>query len=141
VQPSNSRPSGTGRRLLVVDDEETILALVGSYFRRLGCTVDVARDPGEAEARLSEARYDAVILDLRLTKLADADGLQVLRELRRRDGRAGAIVLSAHVSPELEEEARLAGANTVLRKPQRLPDLAQIAFALMEGETPAPDGR
>jgi len=123
---------GSGRRILVVDDEEGIVTPIVRYFRGLGCWVDAARESEEAEALVRDLRYDLVILDLRLTRLADADGLDVLREIRKRDDKTSVIVLSAYVSPEMEEEAHRSGADAVLRKPQRLPDLAQLAFALTE---------
>jgi CheY-like chemotaxis protein len=40
-------------------------------------------------------------------------------------------MLSAYVSPEVEEEAFRVGADAVLRKPQPLADLAKLAFGLM----------
>jgi CheY-like chemotaxis protein len=40
-------------------------------------------------------------------------------------------MLSAYVSPEVEEEALRVGADAVLRKPQPLAELANLAFGLM----------
>jgi len=119
------------KRILLLDDEEAILLPTAKYFRGLGCTVDMAREPEEAEALISHRRYDLVILDLRVTRFGGAEGLEVLREIRRRDHGTSVIVLSAYISAEVEEEARALGADGVLRKPQPLPDLAHLAFALM----------
>ncbi len=121
----------SGKHILLLDDEEAILLPTAKYFRGLGCTVDMAREPEEAEALISHRRYDLVILDLRVTRFGGAEGLEVLREIRRRDHGTSVIVLSAYISPEVEEEARALGADGVLRKPQPLPDLAHLAFALM----------
>ena len=55
----------------------------------------------------------------------------MLREIRRRDHATSVIVLSASISTEVEQEARELGADGVLRKPQPLPDLAHLAFALI----------
>jgi CheY-like chemotaxis protein len=121
----------SAKRILLLDDEEAILLPTAKYFRGLGCTVDMAREPEEAEALISHRRYDLVILDLRVTRFGGAEGLEVLREIRRRDHGTSVIVLSAYISPEVEEEARALGADGVLRKPQPLPDLAHLAFALM----------
>ena len=121
----------SAKRILLLDDEEAILLPTAKYFRGLGCTVDMAREPEEAEALISHRRYDLVILDLRVTRFGGAEGLEVLREIRRRDHGTSVIVLSAYISAEVEEEARALGADGVLRKPQPLPDLAHLAFALM----------
>ena len=117
--------------MLLLDDEEAVLLPTAHYFRGLGCTVDVAREPEEAEALISHRRYDLAVLDVRVTRYGGTEGLEVLREIRRRDHRTIVIVLSAYISPEVEAEARALGAGGVLRKPHPLPDLAHLALALM----------
>ncbi|HEY6548470.1 MAG TPA: response regulator, partial [Vicinamibacteria bacterium] len=69
--------------------------------------------------------------DLRVTRYGGTEGLEVLREIRRRDHGTKVIILSAYISAEAEAEAWALGADSVLRKPQPLPHLAQLAFALM----------
>jgi two-component system response regulator HydG len=120
------------RHVLILDDEEAVLRPTAQYFRRLGCAVDVARAPEEAEALVSHRRYDLAILDLRVTRFGGAEGLEVLRQVRRRDHHTSIILLSAYISPEVESEARALGADSVQRKPMPLPDLAHLAMALME---------
>jgi CheY-like chemotaxis protein len=126
-----SDPPAFGKHVLLLDDEEAVLLPTARYFRSLGCTVDVARESEEAEALVSHRHYDLAILDLRVTRFGGTEGLEVLREIRRRDHATSVIVLSAYISLEVEEEARALGADGVLRKPQPLPDLAHLAFALM----------
>ena len=123
--------SQRSRHLLLLDDEEAILLPTARYFRGLGYTVDMAREREEAEALVSHRRYDLAILDLRLTGFGGTEGLEVLREIRRRHHTTRVIILSAYISPELEEEARTLGADSVIRKPEPLPDLARLAFVLM----------
>jgi two-component system copper resistance phosphate regulon response regulator CusR len=119
------------RRILLLDDEQAILIPMSRYFSKLGFTVDMAREAEEAEALISHRRYDCAILDLRLTKFSDAAGLDVLREIRKRDHHTSVIILSAYASEAAQEEAVRLGADAVLRKPQPLPELAQLALALM----------
>ncbi|MDR7416422.1 MAG: response regulator transcription factor [Armatimonadota bacterium] len=70
-------------RVLVVDDDETILDLLRSYLSREGFEVQVARD-GEEALRIARASGpDVVVLDVLLPGL---DGLEVLRRLRREAG-------------------------------------------------------
>jgi CheY-like chemotaxis protein len=127
----SAQPHGKARRILLLDDEPVILRAMARYFRKLGWTVDSASEPEEAEALTAHRRYDLAILDMRLTRFGNAEGLEVLRHIRKHDPWTGVIVLSAYVSAELEEEAVRLGADVVLRKPQPLPQLAQIVLALV----------
>ena len=119
--------------VLLLDDEDSILVPTATYFRSLGFNVDTARETEEAEALIEHRTYDLAVLDLRVGPVGGAAGLEVLREMRRRQSATSVIVLSAYISPEVEAEAWALGANGVLCKPQPLPDLARFAFRLMEG--------
>ena len=120
-----------GKQVLLLEDEEAILVPTARYFRALGCHVDAAAGPDEAEAFIDARRYDLAILDLRVTRFGGAEGLDVLRAIRRRDRDTRVILLSAYVSPDVEQEAHALGVDSVLRKPQPLPDLAHLASVLM----------
>ena len=124
--PPRARPL-----VLLLDDEESILQPTASYLRRQGCEVDTARELEEAEALIQHRSYDLVILDLRVNAVGGAAGLEVLREIRRHDEATSVIVLSAYISSEVEAEAWALGADSVVSKPQPLPDLAQLALALI----------
>ena len=132
-----ARPAGPRARphVLLLDDEQSILLPTATYFRSLGCEVDTAREPEEAEALVQHRSYDLAILDLRVAAVGGAAGLEVLREIRRQDETTHVIVLSAYISSEVEEEAWALGADSVLCKPQPLAGLAELAFSLM-GYTP-----
>ena len=118
-------------RILLLDDEDDVSAPVSRYFRNMGWVVDIASEVEVAEALLAYRRYDLAILDLRLTNFGNADGLDIIREVRKRDHWTSVIVLSAYVSPEVETEAVRLGADAVLRKPQPLAELAGLALNLM----------
>ena len=130
---THEETAAASRHVLLLDDEEAILLPTSKYFRGLGWSVDCAREPEEGEALISHRHYDLAILDVRVTRFGGTGGLELLREIRRRDHRTSVIVLSAYMSPEIEEEARRLGAAAVLRKPQSLPALAHLALTLLEG--------
>jgi DNA-binding response OmpR family regulator len=117
--------------VLLLDDEESILEPTATFFRRQGCDVDTARETEEAAALIQDRSYDLVILDLRVGAVGGAAGLEVLREIRSHDEATSVIVLSAYISSEVEAEAWALGADSVVSKPQPLPDLAQLALALI----------
>ena len=118
-------------RILLVDDDGAVSAPVARYFRSKGCHVDVAAELEEAQALVTHRRYDLAIVDLRLTKVGNADGLEVLRDIRKRDHWTCLIVLTAYAGVEIEEEATRLGADALLRKPQPLDGIAALAFRLM----------
>jgi len=119
------------KRLLLVDDEDSIVIPMSRYFRRLGCDVETADTPDEAKARLGGDAFDLLILDLDL-KPFDRGGLDVLSFAYAALPLVPVIVLSAHVSPEAEAEAFAWGALVILRKPQPLAEVAHAALVLME---------
>src|SRR5260370_35578356 len=89
----------SGKHILLLDDEEAILLPTAKYFRGLGCTVDMAREPEEAEALISHRRYDLVILDPRATRFGGAEGPRVLRGSRRRDHAPAGVRFRAATPP------------------------------------------
>jgi DNA-binding response OmpR family regulator len=117
------------KRLLLIDDEETILFALARYFRRIGYTVDTARELEEAEALATYTEYDVVIADLSLTD-SGYEGLEILRYLRWNCPLARVILLTAHGSPIVEREALRRGAHALLHKPRPLADLARLAAEL-----------
>lgn len=117
-------------RLLLVDDEETILWAVAKYFRGLGWEVVATAEPEEAEVVLECQDFSVVILDLGLNRFGRG-GLDVLRSLRHAHPWQPVVILSAYVSREVEAEARQLGADAVLKKPMALPDLAQVVLGLV----------
>lgn len=119
------------KRILVIDDERTILFAIRSYFSRFGYEVDCARELEEAEALLAHRAYDIVIADLRLTGSSGREGLEVVRFLRERSPQSPIVLLTAYGSPEIELEAAELGANAFLQKPKPLAELADIVFSLV----------
>ncbi|HET7294667.1 MAG TPA: response regulator [Vicinamibacteria bacterium] len=128
---TETRAASPAPRLLILDDEEAIAHPMARFFRQLGCQADVACEAEEAAALVDHRRYDLAILDLRLNSYGGAEGLDVLREIRRTNPGTAVIVLSAFVSDEMEVEARRCGADRILAKPQDLPQLAAVAASLI----------
>ena len=66
-------------RVLVVDDEQALAKVVGSYLEREGFAVDLAYDGPSAVAAAQDHRPDLVVLDLMLPGF---DGIEVCRQIR-----------------------------------------------------------
>jgi DNA-binding response OmpR family regulator len=89
--------------VLVVDDEPTILDVVGRYMERAGYETHRAADGPEA-LRLADRHHpDLVVLDLMLPGI---DGIEVMRQLRERPGDPVAVIL---LTARGEESDRLVG--------------------------------
>jgi DNA-binding NtrC family response regulator len=120
------------RNLLVVDDEESICFSMSEYFSQHGFKVDTAREMEEAEGLIKATEYNVIIQDLRLGLARHPDGLEIIKLVHKRNPNTRIVVLTSYGSAEVEEEARLAGADAFLRKPKPLSQVAQVVQGLIE---------
>jgi DNA-binding response OmpR family regulator len=74
------------KRILVVDDEESIRDLLREAIAGAGWKVDTAADAAEALRLVKENLYDAAVLDF---ALPDMNGVRLHREIRRMDDELG----------------------------------------------------
>jgi two-component system copper resistance phosphate regulon response regulator CusR len=119
-------------RVLVVEDNPKIAALIEEGFKAQGYTVDKAEGGYDAEGKAIEQHYDVIILDV---MLPDEDGVQVCRNLRRRGVGTPVLMLTA-LSTTLDKVAGLdAGADDYLTKPFEFDELlARVRALLRRGE-------
>src|SRR5512140_3853562 len=82
------------RRLLIVDDETSLLEALHDYFLTLHWEADAVLSIREAESRLAERQYDLVVTDLSL-RGGDGDGLTLAGKIRRSHPRTPVVVLTA----------------------------------------------
>jgi DNA-binding response OmpR family regulator len=115
-------------RLLVVEDEPSLCALVRGALERAGFGVDAADGIAAAEDCLGVAQYDAMVLDL---GLADGDGMTLLRRLRGRRESLPVLILTARDAPEDRVAGLDSGADDYLTKPFHLPELVSRIRALL----------
>ena len=120
------------RKLLVVDDEESICFSMSEYFSQHGFKVDTAREMEEAEGLIRETNYKVIIQDLRLGPARHPDGIDIIKMVHQRNPDTRIVVLTSYGSPEVEAEARNAGADAFLRKPKPLSQVAQVIQGLIE---------
>ena len=126
------KPEKPVPRLLIVDDEESICFSMSEYFSLQGYKVDTASEVDEAEKLLDAVHYKVVIQDLRLSMTNSPDGLDMIKLIKEHDPQTRIVVLTAYGSAEIEEEARLCGADAFLRKPKPLSQVAQVVQGLIE---------
>ena len=118
--------------LLIVDDEESICFSMKDYFSHNGFIVDTAQEVEEAERLIAQGKYKVIIQDLRMGPGKDHDGLHIVRMVHAQSPDTRIVILTAYGSSEIEDEAKLLGADAFLRKPQPLSQVAQVVRGLIE---------
>lgn len=109
-------------RVLIVDDEPSLLESLEMYLSEKGYTVACARSVSEALQKSSSFEPGVIILDVRLP---DGDGLEVLAELKRRNKDSGIIVITAFHDMETTIRAIKLGASEYIPKPIDVEELEE----------------
>ena len=102
------------KRVLVVDDEESLRLVLRAFLKRSGYQVEVAEN-GEAALGLIESfGPDVILTDVRMPRMG---GLDLLATLRAKGHEATVIVMSAYGNVDLALDAMKAGAYDYVQKP------------------------
>ncbi len=121
---------GAGRRVLIVDDEESIRELLTRALELAEYQVEAAADARAAIDRLRLGGYDLLIADLRMPGM---DGLALIREARRLHPSLAVIIITGYSSEATAIQAVNLGVVGYLVKPFRIPQvLSAVARALGE---------
>ncbi|WP_266168937.1 response regulator [Dyella subtropica] len=125
-------------RILLVDDDRALTALLAEYLQREGFVVDVAHDGDAALAQLRNPsqRPDLLILDV---MMPGRDGLETLRAVRLQH-RLPVIMLSARGEPVDRVIGLELGADDYLSKPCLPRELLARVRAQLRRSTPATTG-
>lgn len=115
-------------RLLLIEDEPELSALVSGNLSRAGFAVDTAKSLDEAGAAVKSMNYEAILLDLRLP---DGDGLVLLKSLRNRGDKTPVIVLTARDAVADRVRGLNAGADDYLIKPFAIEELVARINAIL----------
>lgn len=128
-------PEAAMPRILIVDDDRALCALLADYLQREGFVVDVAHDGESALAQLRQPalRPDLLILDV---MMPGRDGLETLRELRMQH-RLPVIMLSAKGEPVDRVIGLELGADDYLAKPCLPRELLARVRAQLRRNAPA----
>ncbi len=118
-------------RILLVDDEQSVQALLSYPLRKEGYDVVQATDGRQALERFEEQPFDLVVLDLMLPKI---DGLEVCRRLRTHS--SVPIIMLTAKSEEIDKVVGLElGADDYITKPFSMREFSsRIKAALRRGE-------
>ncbi|HXB06687.1 MAG TPA: response regulator transcription factor [Puia sp.] len=115
-------------KLLVIEDEPSLLASIIRYFRQEQFACDSVGNYNDALHKIDDCEYDCVILDI---NLPGGSGLQLLQRLREDRKKDGVIIISARDSLDDKITGLDHGADDYLTKPFHLSELNARVKALI----------
>jgi CheY-like chemotaxis protein len=123
------------KRVLVVDDEPELAAVVGEYLRDR-YDVELAGSGPEALTAFRRQRPDVVFLDI---NMPGPSGVEVLRQMRQLDASVPVVMVTVAIDVGVVEECLRAGAFAYVPKPFDLKYVEHIAALATErgGHRPA----
>jgi DNA-binding response OmpR family regulator len=125
------------KHILIVEDEESLLKLETILLQVKGYEVSGAVTGNDALEKLSQEKFDLVLLDI---MLPDIDGFEICSRIRRDKQTAGipVVMLTAKKSLDDQERGTACGANAYLTKPFKSAMIIDVIDGLLNGGgTPA----
>jgi CheY-like chemotaxis protein len=124
-------------RVLLMDDEDSILDVTKEVLTFLGYEVALAKEGGEAvslyrKAMAGQAPFDVVILDL--TVPAGIGGEEAIQKLKEIDPAVKAVVSSGYSFDPAMADYRKYGFSGILAKPYKIKDLGDLLQRLLHPE-------
>lgn len=117
AQPAEA---GSGRSILVADDDGAIRSMLRMFLEDEDYQIAEATTGQEALDGLRSGKHDLVLLDMRLPGMT---GLEVLKQIREKQGEVPVILMTAYGSPNTAIQAASLGAYSYITKPFELDDV------------------
>lgn len=117
-------------RMLIVDDEPNMREILSDVFSDEGVSVDTAADGATAVSLVDRHSYDIAVVDLRLP---DITGIDVIREIRRRNLSTVILMITAYSTVDTAIEAMKLGAYDYITKPFKVEKLKMLIDNAIKG--------
>src|SRR5271156_5573485 len=114
VSPESNLVNGEPLRVLVIADEPLHAEAVAESLERVGYECIVATSGSAGGRKIEQEDFDVVLTDLRM---ADMDGLAILRKAKQELPDAEVVVITGHADVRTAREALKEGAADYLEKP------------------------
>ncbi len=118
------------KRILIVDDEPTILLSLSYCLKTDGVEVITSSRIEAAEEALARYPFDLVIADIRMSGMYGIEGLELLRYVKELNPVTAVIIMTAYGSPEIKEEAFKRGSYYYYEKPVDIDHLLMMVNRL-----------
>jgi DNA-binding NtrC family response regulator len=118
------------KRLMIVDDEETLTFSLYQTFRIVSpdYEVDTAASGEEASEMLRRADYDLVITDISMPGMS---GIELLVHIKSEYPATQVIIMTAYGSDEKKEEAIQNGAQYYIEKPFEIKEIKELVQRIL----------
>jgi len=105
------------KRILIVDDEPTILLTLSYALQSKDVEVVTASRLEPAEEALKRHPFDLVIADIRMSGMLGVEGLELLSYIKRYWPQTKVIIMTAHGTEDVQQDAYDRGATHYYQKP------------------------
>ena len=130
-------------KLLVVDDNRSLIEALADVFEMRGYDVDLAYDGEQAVERVRQGTYDCILMDIRMPKMS---GVDAFREIKKLSPKMPVILMTAYSVQGLIDEAISEGVFAVIHKPVAVDRILEMieglrgnSSALIVDVPPSPD--
>lgn len=122
------------KRILIVEDEESLLKLETILLTVKGYEVSGASTGNAAVEKLTAETFDLILLDI---MLPDIDGFEICRRIKEhpRHAEIPVVMLTARKSPEDQERGATCGASAYLTKPFKSALIIEVIEKLLRDRT------
>jgi len=115
-------------RILIVDDDDSVVRLTQEYFATAGYRVEFAQHGGDALTLIQHEPPDVVLLDITMPGM---NGVEVLQRIHALDAALPVIIVTARSDPALAQQTRALGAFAYVTKPFEFSHLARVVSAAL----------
>src|SRR5437764_11631535 len=125
THPATRPDPGDGARLrvLVIDDDKFLAETIAESLARVGYDCAIATTGSQGADKIEHEDFDVILTDL---KLADMDGLAILRKAKQENLDSEVVLITGHGDAKTAVEAMKQGAADYLLKPVDLVELRAV---------------
>ena len=103
--------------ILVIDDNKDIRVLISSILKDKGFTVRESSNFSQAIEEINKKLPDVAIIDVKLDKKGDKDGIDILTHIKKIDTDLPVIMISGHANVQMAVDSLKLGAFEFMQKP------------------------
>jgi DNA-binding response OmpR family regulator len=114
-------------KLLIIEDDSALLKSIDEYLSMEGHICETVMNFSQASMKVSDNRYDCIILDI---GLPDGNGMDIIREIKKNKATDGILILSAKSSLDDKLSGLHLGADDYLTKPFHFAELSARIYSI-----------